>query len=179
MNRRKKFEKALTYAVFVCYVLLLVKILFVSRLSSAGIFSGYISRRINIIPFSTIMEYIRASGVISQFAFANIAGNIIMFVPLGVYLPFFKKDKRVVVNLLLIFAISLLVEILQWILAIGAADIDDIILNCLGGFIGILGYKLLRLILRAEKNVSVAIAMLSVLGLPVILYYLLMINMRF
>ncbi|WP_367649646.1 VanZ family protein [Paenibacillus sp. NEAU-GSW1] len=39
-------------------------------------------------------------------------------------------------------------EIIQGLLGIGAADIDDIILNVLGGWIGILVYKSLLFILR-------------------------------
>ena len=61
----------------------------------------------------------------------------------------------------------------------GASDIDDIILNCSGGFIGILGYKLLLFILRHEKRVNTAITILSAMGLPILLYYLFMVKMRF
>lgn len=106
-------------------------------------------------------------------------GNIVIFVPLGAYLSLFKKDKRVIKSLLLIFIVSLFVEILQGILAIGASDIDDIILNCLGGLIGILGYKFLLLILRDKKKVHTAITIISAIGLPYVLFYLFMVKMRF
>ncbi len=83
-------------------------------------------------------------------------------------------------NLLFLFMVSLFIEIIQGLLGIGAADIDDIILNALGGWIGILVYKSLLFILRDVKRVQTAIAGLSVLiGLPVIYYYLFMIKMRF
>lgn len=74
---------------------------------------------------------------------------------------------------------SLFVEIIQGLLGIGASDIDDIILNCLGGVIGILGYKFLLFMLQDKKKVHTAISILSAIGLPSILYYLFMVRMRF
>jgi glycopeptide antibiotics resistance protein len=91
----------------------------------------------------------------------------------------FKNNKRVLTNLLFIFIVSLFIEIIQGLLCIGASDIDDIILNCLGGLIGILGYKFLLYILQDEKKVHTAITILSTIGLPLIVYYLFMMKMRF
>jgi glycopeptide antibiotics resistance protein len=127
------------------------------------------------------MEYISGSSAITKaFAFANVVGNIVIFIPLGIYLPLFKKDKRVITNLLFILLASLFVEIIQGLLGIGASDIDDVILNCLGGWIGILGYKFSLFILRDEKIVHTAITILSaIIGLPVTLYFLFVIKMRF
>jgi glycopeptide antibiotics resistance protein len=127
------------------------------------------------------MQYISSSSeTLRGLAFGNVVGNIVIFIPLGIYLPLFKKDKRVVDNLIFIFIVSLFVEIIQWLLGIGVSDIDDIILNCLGGWIGILGYKFLLSILRDEKKVHTAIAIpAAIVGLPIILYLLFMMKMRF
>ncbi|WP_186430386.1 VanZ family protein [Clostridium sp. BSD9I1] len=174
MNKRERIKRVFLYGVFICYILLLIKILFLSRISHLE------QRSINLIPFYSIMEYVSGSSAnIKAFAFGNVVGNIVIFIPLGTYLSLLKNDKRVITNLLFIFIVSLLVEIIQGILGIGASDIDDIILNCLGGLIGILGYKLLLLILRNEKKVHNVITILSVMGLPGILYYLFMMRMRF
>ena len=120
-----------------------------------------------------------SSANLKTFTFGNVVGNIVIFIPLGTYLSLFKNDKRVKTNLLFIFIVSLFVEIIQGLLAIGASDIDDIILNCLGGLIGILGYKFLLFILRDKKKVHTAITIISAMGLPGILYYLFMMRMRF
>lgn len=174
MNKRERIKTVFLYGVFICYILLLIKILFLSRISHLE------HRSINLIPFYSIMEYVSGSSAnIRAFAFGNVVGNIVIFIPLGAYLLLFKNDKRVITNLLFIFIVSLFVEIIQGILGIGASDIDDIILNCLGGLIGILGYKLLLIILRNEKKVHNVITILSVMGLPGILYYLFMMRMRF
>jgi glycopeptide antibiotics resistance protein len=175
MNKRERMKTVFLYGVFICYILLLIKILFLSRISHLE------HRSINLIPFYSIMEYISGrSANIKAFAFSNVVGNIVIFIPLGTYLSLFKNDKRVITNLLFIFIVSLFVEIIQGLLGIGASDIDDIILNCLGGWIGILGYKFLLFILRDEKKVHTAITILSaIVGLPVILYLSFMVRMRF
>jgi len=137
-------------------------------------------RSINLIPFYSIAEYISGSTEnLKRFAFSNLVGNIILFIPLGIYLPLLKKDKRIITNLLLIFIVSLFVEIIQGLLGIGASDIDDIILNCLGGWVGILGYKFLLLLLGDEKKARTSITILSaIVGLPVLIYLLFMVKMR-
>ncbi|ETI65987.1 VanZ family protein [Neobacillus vireti] len=183
MNKRERIKTVFLYGVFICYILLLIKILFFSRISPLELFNSQRTffRSINLIPFHSIMEYISGSSdTLRRFALGNVLGNIVIFIPLGIYLPLLKNDKRVKTNLLFIFIMSLLVEIIQGLLGIGASDIDDIILNCLGGWIGILGYKFLLFILRDEKKVHTAITILSVIiGFPVILYLLFVMRMRF
>jgi glycopeptide antibiotics resistance protein len=174
MNKRERIKTVFLYSVFICYILLLIKILFLSRISHSELTS------INLIPFYSIKKYIfSSSATIKKFAFGNVVGNIAIFIPFGIYLSLFKNDKRVRTNLFYIFIVSLFVEIIQGLLGIGASDIDDIILNSLGGLIGILGYKFLVFILRDEKKVHTAITFLSAIGLPFILFYLFIMRMRF
>lgn len=183
MNKRERIETVFLYGVFICYIILLVKIFFLSRVSIGELFNSHrmYDRSVNLIPFKSIGEFISGSSAnLKRFAFGNVVGNIFVFIPLGVYVLLFKSNKRVINNLLLIVILSLIVELIQWLLSIGTADIDDIILNSIGGFIGILAYKLLLLILRDEKNVYTVCAVLStIVGLPVLYYYLFMIRMRF
>ncbi|MFL0245612.1 VanZ family protein [Candidatus Clostridium stratigraminis] len=182
MKKRERIETALLYGVFICYIIFLIKLLFLSRVSLLELFNSQrtLDRSINIIPFHSIKEYIfSSSSTIKRFAFSNLVGNILIFIPLGIYLPLLKKDKRVITNLLLIFIVSLFVEIIQGLLGVGASDIDDIILNCLGGLVGILGYKFLLLLLRDEKKVRTTITILSaVIGLPALLFLLFMVRLR-
>jgi glycopeptide antibiotics resistance protein len=182
MKKRERIKTVILYGIFICYILLLIKILLLSRVSLLDVFNSQrtLFRSINLIPFYSIREYISGStAILKAFAFSNVVGNIVIFIPLGIYLPLSKNDKRVITNLLFIFIVSLFVEIIQGLLGIGVSDIDDIILNCLGGWIGILGYKFLLFILRDEKKVHTAITILSAIGLPRILYYLFMVRMRF
>lgn len=181
MNKRERIELVFLYGVFICYILFLIKLLLLSRVSPMAMFNSHrtVNRSINLIPFYSIKEYIFSNSAnIKKFAFSNVVGNIAIFIPLGTYLSLLKKNKRVINNLLFIFIVSLSIEIIQGLLGIGAADIDDIILNCLGGLIGILGYKFLLFILRKEKKVHGAITIISAIGLPVLLYLLFVARLR-
>ncbi len=181
MNKREKIETVFLYIVFGFYILFLLKLLLLSRVSLAEVFSGQreTERAINLIPFYSIKEYLAGStAAIRNFSYANVAGNIAVFIPLGAYLLLFKKDKRVLPNLLFVFIISLSTELIQGFFFLGSADVDDLILNCLGGLIGIFGYKLVSLLFKEEKKVRIAFAVVSAMGLPVLLYYLFMIKLR-
>lgn len=183
MNKRERIKTIVIFAVFIGYLILLCKILLLSRVSLSDLFNSQrtITRSFNLIPFHTITDFLSGgSDNAKRFAYGNVVGNILIFIPLGIYLPTLRKDKRVWTNLLLVFMVSLLVEIVQGLFGIGTADIDDIILNCLGGLLGILAFKFLLFIFRGENNARTALAILSVvIGLPVIFYYLFFIKMRF
>ncbi|TCM96538.1 glycopeptide antibiotics resistance protein [Paenibacillus sp. BK033] len=182
MRTRERIESVFLYGVFICYSLLLLKIFFLSRVSIPEIFDSHrtIVRSINFIPFYSISEFLAGHSANARtFAFGNVAGNIFLFIPLGVYISLFKNDKRVTSLLLFLFIASLMVEIIQGALGIGIADIDDVILNSLGGWIGIIAYKAMLFIVRNEKRARSAITVLSVvIGLPVIYYFLFMIRMK-
>ena len=76
-------------------------------------------------------------------AFVNLAGNVIMFVPLGVFLPVIWKRLRSFWWFLLTSAsLILLVEVLQYVTGLGSCDIDDLILNLPGTMLGWLCHPL-------------------------------------
>lgn len=114
------------------YTVLMLLMLFSNSFSSrAG------SQTVNLIPFKTINLYITAL-VHSDLRIAviNILGNILLFVPLGFYLrAFLKKPTAAFLTAALI---PLSIEMIQYILRAGVADIDDIILNVIGELIGFL-----------------------------------------
>ena len=95
-------------------------------------------RSLNLIPFSTIAEYLQdiAGGNII-IGGANVFGNLALFFPLGymaaLLFPGMRKWTRI---LRLALAVSLAIECCQFVFACGAADIDDVILNTLGGVAG-------------------------------------------
>lgn len=181
MNMLERIQKVFLYGVFICYICFLLKLLLLSRVSLLDLLNSHrpVYRSINLIPFHSIKEYLFSnSATIKRFAFANVGGNIMIFIPLGACLLLFKSNKRIIPNLLFIFIVSLCIEIIQGLLGIGTSDIDDIILNVLGGLIGILVYKFLLFILRGEKKVRLAITILSAIGLPVLLFLLFEMRMR-
>jgi len=100
-----------------------------------------LNRSINIIPFKTILQYLINPSSIRA-TIINIAGNIVAFIPMGFLLPMISnKCKDFKVSILIIIIATMTIEILQYITGVGASDIDDLLLNTLGGILGYLIYK--------------------------------------
>jgi glycopeptide antibiotics resistance protein len=72
---------------------------------------------------------------------ANIIGNIVLFIPLGILLPFVSKKFHSLKRLCIFaFCLSLSIEAIQFLSRFlgnfRVVDIDDILLNTLGAWIG-------------------------------------------
>ena len=105
----------------------------------------YIKYSSNIVPFKTISTYINAifdGSMNIDIPIKNLIGNFILFLPMGIYLPFLTK-KINKMNVLSIFMIILLfiIEVVQLVTRRGSFDIDDFILNILGALIGFAIWK--------------------------------------
>lgn len=105
----------------------------------------------NLIPFKTILNYIRNSGHIPFTVWVyNLAGNIAAFAPLGFLLgASFQKAAPRFIHLTA-FLLICCGETLQLITRRGVFDVDDIILNTLGSFFGYLLYHILYKMMRRE-----------------------------
>lgn len=87
----------------------------------------------------------------NQLDYHELLGNVLIFVPFGLYISILKTKSGFFKKILPIAAVSLLFEGLQYILAIGATDITDLIGNTLGGAIGIGCYFLLKKIFKTQS----------------------------
>lgn len=85
------------------------------------------------IPFQTTLQ--EASSGLWPLVY-HIIGNMIWFVPLGMLLPCYSEKWKGLRILLCGGALSLMIEGIQYVLGTGISDIDDIILNALGGLFG-------------------------------------------
>ena len=69
--------------------------------------------------------------------YLNIYGNTVLFLPMGMMIPYlFVKKFSFFKSLVAVLLIVTFVEALQLLCGIGRADIDDIILNFLGAVVG-------------------------------------------
>lgn len=105
----------------------------------------------NLTLFKTIRMYIRYYGSLN--GFYNLFGNILVFMPLGVLIPsaFLEADKWWEI-LLHSFWLSLCLELFQLVSHFGAFDVDDILLNTLGGMLGFGVFMIIRGIYRKRKS---------------------------
>ena len=111
----------------ICYIFLLFQLLTKVEMNSN---SGY-----NIIPFEEIFRY----EVGSRLFIYNVFGNIMAFVLFGLIISCYIKPKTVFPPFVISLLVSITVEFVQ--LNIGRSfDVDDVILNVVGGIIGFLLY---------------------------------------
>ncbi|MGL5751855.1 MAG: VanZ family protein, partial [Paraclostridium sp.] len=136
----------------------------------ADVFTGYIGmgfRSANLIPFKTIVDFIKIGMTESSllWAFSNIFGNICIFMPLGYLLPmFFEKFRSLKNTAIVAITLSIFFEITQYVLAIGSLDIDDLILNTIGGISGYLVYVGIKKLINDEKKLYKVTLALSIIA---------------
>ena len=132
---------------FILYIALMLWLLFGQRVSN-DVQGGYwdeLSQNINLVPFRTIGRYIdrlyNSAGKLNHQAVINLGGNVIMFIPLGFLLPFVSDRAKGLKNcFVMTFVLLMLVETVQLSTLLGSFDIDDLLLNMIGIFMGWMAY---------------------------------------
>lgn len=132
----------------------------------------------NFIPFKEIMRYETTSILF----YRNVIGNIVIFLPFGYLITDMIIDKVGKCNILITTIITLLtsltIETIQMFIG-RSFDVDDIILNFIGGIIGYILYKLAHKIYsffpdKYKTNGFKLLAfllMISIFLLVIIIYY--------
>ncbi|MCD7956503.1 MAG: VanZ family protein [Lachnospiraceae bacterium] len=138
----RKGIKLLGACLFLLYMTALVYFLFLSEDFGHGGTGEY---SYNIIPFREILRYIRYREVLGTRAvLMNLIGNVLGFLPFGALVPLMARGaRRAWRTTLLSFEVSALVELSQLIFQVGCFDVDDMILNTLGGLLGYLLFRVL------------------------------------
>ena len=148
---RKVMQVIFTVYIIVLLRFTLFKYVPLTRLPNAFFMT---ERDFNLIPFKGIYEIITSFSVHSLIN--NILGNILLFLPFGILFPMttvFEGETPVYGCLS-----SILIEVAQYGFAMGAADIDDIILNTFGAFIGYrLIYRLIIVNLFKERETMLTV----------------------
>lgn len=108
----------------------------------------------NIIPFKTITQTLQYG--ITTTAIAQTLGNILMSVPFGVFVMLFLRNPKWWKMLLFALLLTVGIELSQMIIGLAinnmyrTVDIDDIILNVIGTYLGYGIYKILPLKIRQQ-----------------------------
>lgn len=147
---RYKEKREIFLGLFVVYFVSLIALVFegnyssISSMLERGIERLHTMDYINFIPFRTIKLFF--SGNVSKEGFwINIISNVVIFIPWGFGLTMLWKvnQKRLYLPFIYSLLLPVFIEIFQ--LFIGRnTDIDDVILNFLGGAIGIIGFTALK-----------------------------------
>lgn len=124
---------------FILYkeVFLLLFLIYIFCLFQVVTFEDSIVGNNNLVLFREITRYTFGS----RLFFKNVIGNIVLFIPYGIFASTYAKLEKWYQAFGLVFFASCVIEITQ--LMIGRVfDIDDILLNIFGGLIGYFMYKI-------------------------------------
>ena len=115
--------------------------------SLAQLLVGHLPQpRLELIPFADMISVVKSPEAPGLGPFVNIAGNIALLFPLGLFLPlFWRWFERAGRTIRWCFGTSLSIELIQ-LAAGGVTSADDLLLNTLGGA---LGFAAARLLMRA------------------------------
>ena len=142
----KKFQKITFSAFIVYYLLLLVYCFFLVR--GKGEMN---TENINLVPF-TIIRILKETNFDYEYSMFFL-GNIAMFMPMGVIVSALFKKKCRALQFAIPFIISIGIEVSQLLLGNGHPDIDDVILNVTGYYLGFAAKLLLdKFVFLASKG---------------------------
>lgn len=150
--------------IFYKEILMLGFIMYVIALFEVVTFQDVSWSSSNFIPFKEMLRYEFGT----KLFFKNVVGNMIMFIPFGFFTSYFLKLKKIYSVFILTLLTSITIETTQ--LLIGRVfDIDDILLNILGGLIGYFIFKIIYKIKFLKKE-SIYNIIISVILILIVLY---------
>ncbi|HBH0738341.1 TPA: glycopeptide resistance protein VanZ1 [Clostridioides difficile] len=138
----KSRKHNITKGLFIVYIIILTWIILFKLQFDISSLETMNLRSINLVPFAGSLI------INNRVDISEIILNVDIFVPFGIYVCMLKEEWSFIKKVIPIFITSLAFETLQYIFALGASDITDLIGNTLGGIIGIAVFMLLSKIFK-------------------------------
>ena len=139
VENSKKIIRPILWAIFATYAFLVIYLCFFSRRpDETRTIVEYFNEKSNFVPFKTILNYIKLSfeGYVTL-AWANVFGNFILLLPLGMLIPCLIRRIDCFREIILLSFLTIIgIEGLQCVFRVGVIDIDDLILNLSGSALG-------------------------------------------
>lgn len=128
LNTSKKFilHEELLLLLFITYILFLFELV-----TSRDVYMN----GTNLVPFREMFRY----PVVSENFNRQVIGNILLFMPFGFFATYYTKIKKISSISFMSILVSLTIEVVQKYIG-RSFDVDDIILNVVGGILGFLVY---------------------------------------
>lgn len=161
ITRHKKFQlhKELIYLISIIYILCLFHVVTFQD-SNYGVS--------NFIPFHEMFRYEIGSAKFMK----NILGNIMLFIPYGFLSSYLLKNKKFTIISILTIITSVTIETVQYYIG-RVFDIDDVLLNLVGGILGFLifvGLDAIKNKVKIFKNDTVLDIFVIIILILIILY---------
>ncbi len=150
-KKRKKLISSMSFIFIILYgVVIIYFTLFSDRLGRVDI-GTY---QYNLVPFNEIRRFITYRQNLSPWAFIlNICGNLLVFVPLGFLIPiWYPRNIHWYHVVIYCLSFSLCIELMQLYTRVGVFDVDDLIMNTTGGFIGWILYHITHSLFRKRRR---------------------------
>ncbi|MCI5622757.1 MULTISPECIES: VanZ family protein [Anaerostipes] len=140
---KKRIGRFSIKILFYLYIILIFYFVLLSE--RYGRETGYQTSHVNFIFFKEIRRFWEYRHLLSLEAFiTNLFGNIFAFSPFGFMIPIVTEKRKGCIRAVLgTFIFSLVIETSQLIMKVGVFDVDDLLLNTVGGFIGYILYRIL------------------------------------
>ena len=149
MSARKGTQyRILGKILFVLYIIFVFYFLLISEIyGRTGEMQEY---HYNLILFKEIKRFWNYRNQLGIFATAtNLLGNVLIFLPFGFFMAMASKYRSFLSTLVYSFALSLTVEISQLFMKVGCFDVDDLLLNTIGGMLGFITFAVCNVIRRS------------------------------
>jgi glycopeptide antibiotics resistance protein len=153
-------EKIIPKGLLVIYVVILIWLILFKFSHHISPILDHQQRSLNLIPFGA------PKIVNGRISLGEAVYNFLFFVPLGLLLGVNFKKSGFLPKLYFVLLFSLTAELIQYIFAIGATDITDLITNTAGGFLGLKLYSVSKRFIAVKKldNVIITISTLLLLS---------------
>lgn len=137
---------------FGVYIIFLIYFLFFAE-STGRTFEGR-TYHYNLVLFKEIGRFWHHRETLGVLAvMLNLVGNVVAFLPLGFFLPIMcRKCRSLFYTVFFCFEFSLIVETIQLVSKVGSFDVDDLLLNTIGGAIGYLCFAILNYMRRKHDE---------------------------
>lgn len=141
LNTSKKFilHEELLLLLFITYILFLFELV-----TSRDVYMN----GTNLVPFREMFRYPVGSENFNR----QVIGNILLFMPFGFFATYYTKIKKISSISFMSILVSLTIEVVQKYIG-RSFDVDDIILNVVGGILGFLVYIGLDAIRKKLPNI--------------------------
>lgn len=129
------------YIVFCAYFLILGYMVFVNG-PRTQFTEELRDQNLALTPFATTnlaWVQLRDKAFVDQYVLLfNFIGNILLFIPFGFLIRYKSARIKTPAIVVLAFLLSCSIETIQYLFLCGVTDIDDVLLNTLGAYIGCL-----------------------------------------
>ena len=145
--KKRKQYRILGKILFVSYIAFVFYFLLISEVyGRTGEMKDY---HYNLVLFQEIKRFWNYREQLGMFAtLTNLLGNVLIFLPFGFFMPMASKHRSFLNTSFYSLALSLTVEISQLFLKVGCFDVDDLLLNTIGGMLGYITFTVCNMIRR-------------------------------